>query len=165
VIRFEKLNKIEMDALKEVSKTLGIQPEWLYAVINFESKWNPQSSSEYGSAKGLLQWTNIGVKSKGLEKYKFEDSADLIKRYRTKLDQIRFPVKDYLAHYAPWSNEYEFYMTTLAPKYKDWNPIKPLPEFIQKNNPGIKTPLHYVNRIRKANDLAEIDARNFTREA
>lgn len=145
---FDKLNAEEVLALKETAKTLGVRPEWLYNLIEFESMWNPQAKSKSGSAKGLMQWTNIGTQSKGLESYKFETSADLIERYPTRLAQIKHIVKDYLKAYMPFNTEYALYMVTLAPRYKDHPLHSPLSDTIQKNNKGIKTPADYVNKIR-----------------
>lgn len=151
---FSKLTEQELQALKEVAQELKVKPEWIYSLVNFESKWNPKAQSKVSSAKGLMQWTNIGAKSKGLEKYKFESSADLIERYPTRIAQIKYPLKDYFKQYMPFNSEFELYVVTLAPAYKRWSLLKPLPEKFVKVNPGIKTPLHYVNKIRKANNLA-----------
>jgi hypothetical protein len=146
---FDKLNKEEITALKATATELGVRPEWLYSLIDFESGWNPQAKSKSGSAKGLMQWTNIGTQSKGLESYKFDTSNDIIERYPTRLAQIKHIVKDYLKAYMPFNTEYALYMVTLAPRYKNHPLHSPLSDTIQKNNKGIKTPADYINKIRK----------------
>ena len=77
-------------ALKQVCQKLGIEPSWLSACIQFESKWNPQARNNTSGAVGLIQFTTAGM-PKGYTKARIAAM--------TAAEQLQGPVYDYFYPY------------------------------------------------------------------
>jgi len=48
-----KIKKSDFDLLVKIANKLGILPNKLYTLINFESRWRPKAQNPLSSAKGL----------------------------------------------------------------------------------------------------------------
>jgi hypothetical protein len=49
--------------LVAISQRLGMDPNWISAVMAFESGYNPQARNPLGSATGLIQWISSTAKN------------------------------------------------------------------------------------------------------
>jgi len=143
--------------LIEVSASLGVQPQWLYNLIRFESGWNPLSKSgmPYNKAKvdkglenpkfarGLIQFIDSTAIDLG-----YKSADDLVDRNPDVSSQLFFPVKQYLEKYKPFPTEQSFYLSVFYPAARSWNPNQFFPDSVLAANPGINTPGDYVRKVR-----------------
>lgn len=131
-------------ALRDVSARLGVEPDWLNRLIDFESGWDPQriASNPDSTAKGLIQFIDSTAQHLG-----YENSADLIAREPTIIKQLQGPVYRYLAQFAPFPTAQSLYMSVFYPPARDWPPDQEFSERIQQYNPGIRTVADYVNKV------------------
>lgn len=139
-----KLNQSQLEILESVSKSLDINSETLYKLIDFESNWNHRAKNKLSSAKGLLQFTNSTAQWLG-----YKDSQDLIDKNNSIESQLLFPVLQYLQKYYPFPTKQSLYMSVFYPGARNWNPNKEFPENVKKVNPGITTVQSYIDKIDK----------------
>lgn len=85
------LDKDERTAARELAQFLGINANWLSAVIQKESSWNPQAKSGTSSAVGLIQFVKATRDSLGYSR------AQILAMGR--VEQLNGPVKDYFTPY------------------------------------------------------------------
>jgi hypothetical protein len=140
------LDYSELSALNEVSAALGISnPDWLKKLINFETAgtFSPTIKNPNSSARGLIQFINSTSRGLG-----YLDSYDLVTKNPTFVTQIRGPVQDYLRPYSPFRTEQSLYLSVFYPAYRNKPLSTPFPDYVLKNNPGIRTPQDYINKIR-----------------
>lgn len=128
--------------IKEVASLLSIPDSWLYNLIYFESKGNPQAENPYTKAKGLIQFMPKTAQWLG-----FKDQFDLVKRYPDFESQLKGPVYNYLQRYKPFTTEQSFYMSVFYPKYRYVPLNTEFNSIVQKYNPGIKTVKDYVKKV------------------
>ena len=115
---------------------------FLAALIDFESKFNPQAANPRSSAKGLLQFTNNTAQNLG-----YSDSLDLITKNPTFAGQIKNAVIPYLKKFAPFENQQSLYMAVFYPAARKW-PINTIfPSSVREANPGITTISDYINKV------------------
>lgn len=138
------LSKRNLKALQDISKLLEVNPSWLYQLISFESGWKPNIKNPYSSAKGLIQFIDKTAQELG-----YKNSQELIDINPTIEQQLRSPVYHYLKKYAPFPTKQSLYMAVFYPKARTWNIDTPLPDFIQKVNPGIDTVRSYIDKVDK----------------
>lgn len=131
------------NALREVAKELEVKPEWLYNLINFESRWNPKAKNPVSSARGLIQFMDSSAKELG-----YSGSQDLIDKNPTVEQQLAGPVFQYLKKYSPFPTEQSLYMAVFYPKARSWDLTDPFPSRVTKVNPGIYVVGDYVNKVR-----------------
>ncbi len=144
-----KLNELQLNILESVAKSLNLDSNDLYKLIDFESSWNPQAKNKLSSAKGLLQFTDSTAKWLG-----YKDSEDLITKNNTIESQLLFPVLQYLKKYMPFPTKQSLYMSVFYPAARNWLPGKEFPDNVKKVNPGITTVQSYIDKIeRKTNNL------------
>lgn len=129
-------------ALNEVSAKLGISPRKLYALINFESGFNPKAENPYTHAKGLIQFMPDTARGLG-----FIDQYDLVNKYPTIASQLRTPVYNYLKRYKPFTGDQSLFMSVFYPAARQWPSYRQFPDYVKKVNPGINTPADYVRKI------------------
>ncbi len=129
-------------AIKDVSNSLGVSPLKLQYLIQFESKWNPTIKNPYSSARGLIQFTDGTARNMG-----FAGSLDLVNKYPDIENQLRGPVFKYLNKYKPFRNDQSLFMSVFYPVARNWPPNKEFPLYVQKVNPGIRTPGDYVRKV------------------
>jgi len=132
----------ELKALSEVSASLGLSPNDLFKLINFESKFDPLAKNPISSARGLIQFTDSTAKSLG-----YKDSLDLVTKNNTIESQLYFPVLKYLSQFKPFPTKQSLYMSVFYPVARQWPLNKSFPDTVQKSNPGIKTVQDYVNKV------------------
>lgn len=101
-------NRAEIvDKIKSVSKNLGINPNWLMAVMNFESGLKTYAQNPYTNATGLIQFmpnTAIHLRTSvnALKQMSFINQLNYVERYyrpfKTKISSF---VDLYLATFFP----------------------------------------------------------------
>lgn len=131
-----------LKALQEVSASLGIDPNDLFNLIQFESKWNPKAKNPYSSARGLIQFTDKTAQSLG-----YKDSLDLVTKNNSIESQLYFPVLQYLSKFKPFPTKQSLYMSVFYPVARNWPLNKQFPDTVKKVNPGIVTVADYINKI------------------
>lgn len=136
-----KLSSQEDAVLKVTASRLGVNPDDLYKLINFESGWRPAAANPYSSAKGLIQFTDKTARSLG-----YSDSANLVDFNPTRIDQLPL-VEKYLSQFKPFSGKQSLYLAVFYPAARNWLPGKLFPEAVRKVNPGINTPGDYVKKV------------------
>lgn len=136
------LSKVDKNSLNNISSRLKLNPKSLFSLIKFESKWNPHIKNPYSSARGLIQFTDKTAKSLG-----YINSLDLVAKNPTIKSQLEGPVYQYLRPYSPFPTDQSLFLAVFYPKARYWPKFKAFPEFVQKVNPGIKTPNDYINFV------------------
>lgn len=137
-----KLSAEERIVLEHVSKALGTRPEWLEALIQFESGWRPAAKNPGSSARGLIQFMDATAKQLG-----YASSQALIDACPTRLDQLSGPVVRYLIRYAPLDSFQKLCMAVFYPAARKWPLDDEFPPEVQAANPGIKTVRDYINYV------------------
>ncbi len=144
--------------LVDVCNKLNIPPDWLWMLIQFESRWNPQirASMPYNQAKvtagtespkyarGLIQFIDPTAQDLG-----YRDSLDLVTRHPDSASQLQGPVYRYLARYAPFPSEQSLYLAVFYPAARNWPVNREFPDSVKAANPGINTPADYVAKVRR----------------
>jgi hypothetical protein len=125
-------------------KLIGVDKEWLWNLINFESGWNPKIKNPLSSARGLIQFMDSTAQELG-----YYNSQDLIDKNPTIESQLWGPVWKYLKQYMPFNTEQSLYMAIFYPKARTWSLDTEFPDSVKKVNPGIVTVGDYVNKVRK----------------
>ncbi len=131
----------EIIIMNSIAQNLGINPAWLYNLIQFESKWDPQARNPYSSAKGLIQFTDSTAKGLG-----FKSSEDLVSKAPSILAQLPI-VERYLTPYEPFPTRQSLYMAVFYPAARSWPVDKVFPDSVRAVNPGINTVGDYVNKV------------------
>ena len=126
----------------QAAEALGVPEEWLWALINVESRWNPKAANQRSTARGLMQWINSRARELG-----FADSLDLITKAPTVETQLPLVVRD-LKKYAPFGSLTEFALSVFAPAFRK-KPQTPLSAEAQRVNPGLKTYADYASAVIK----------------
>lgn len=135
-----------LKALQEVSASLGIDPNDLYKLIDFETAgtWNPQIKNPNSSARGLIQFTDKTARSLG-----YKDSLDLVTKNKSIESQLYFPVLQYLSKLKPFPTKQSLFMSVFYPDARKWPLNKEFPDNVKKANPGIVTVADYIGKIDK----------------
>lgn len=100
-------------AVREVGKELGIEPNWMMAVMAFETgnSFLPYIRNPTSGAVGLLQFTGPGLSSPTMSKYTQTKIARM-----SAVEQIKGPVRDYFSQYkGKIKNLGDTYMAVFAP--------------------------------------------------
>lgn len=127
---------------KEAAAALGVPEEWLWALVNVESRWNPKAANARSTARGLMQWINSRARELG-----YTDSLDLITKHPTVESQLPVLVKD-LKRFAPYTSLTDFALTVFAPAFRK-KPQTPLSAAAAAANPGLKTYADYAAAVIK----------------
>ena len=127
-------------ALNEISQRLGIKPEWLDAVIDFESGWDPSKRNPNSSATGLIQFMDDTAKSLGVTTEELQGmSTD---------EQLKFVEKYMSPHAGKMKSYQDVAMSVFYPEAIGKQGFT-FPDSVVKANSGIKTPEDYVERSLK----------------
>lgn len=100
-------------AVREVSKELKIDPNWMMAVMAFETgnSFLPYERNGKSGAVGLIQFTKSGLSGPNMGKYTQVKIARM-----TAVEQIKGPVRDYFRQYEGKINNLgDTYMAVFAP--------------------------------------------------
>lgn len=88
-------------------RNAGADPALVGAVIGFESAWDPRARNPLSGAVGLIQWTNTGARSQGLEREQIAKMSagqqlQLVGRWYSRFNTAGWRDADYyLAIFAP----------------------------------------------------------------
>jgi len=132
----------EEKALQDLALFLGVSRNALYALISFESGWNVKATNRVTGARGLIQFMPATARGMG-----YKDANDLIAKNPDRISQLKGPVKIYLSQYKPFKGDYSLFMAVFYPKARSGSPFSLFPEAVRKANPGINTPMDYVNKV------------------
>ena len=126
-------NSTDARKIVEVAQALGTKPEWLDALINFETggSYDPLQPNMGGSSgKGLIQVMDSTAKTE----FGVEDSSVLVLLYPTFDSQMDNVVLPYLKKYAPYTTQQALYMAVFYPKFMNVPPATPFPDYVQEAN-------------------------------
>jgi hypothetical protein len=131
-------------ALKDISKQLGVKPNDLSKLINFESRWNPLAVNPISGAKGLIQFTDSTARSMG-----FSSASDIVLQYPDAEAQLRGPVLKYLSQFKPFAAPYpqSLYLSVFYPAYRYYPLNAEFSDTIKMQNPGINFVGDYVAKV------------------
>jgi hypothetical protein len=93
----------EQAEVTKICKNLGIKDEWLYAVIWFESRGNPQAINKYSNATGIIQFMpktaqNLGTTVNNLYNMTVVEQLQYVEKYLKKWDD-KYDLNTYLDTY------------------------------------------------------------------
>ncbi len=98
-----------IEKINSISNYLGIDPNWLMAVMNFESGLDPSIVNPISKATGLIQFmpttaASLGTSTQQLKLMGFYNQLDYVKRYYTPYKgKIKGFVDLYLATFYPYA--------------------------------------------------------------
>lgn len=149
----------QAEKIREVAAAVGTRPEWLDALINFETggTYDPLVKNPLSSARGLIQVIDATAQ----DVFGYQDSLALVSDYPdfySQMDNVVFP---YLqsrmnTHNAgrPLDTRQSLYMAVFYPAYMNEGTSKEFPEAVKRVNPGIERVQDYIDfvnaRIRTA---------------
>ena len=132
----------ESASLDALATSLGVKSKDLLVLINFESGWNPDARNAITVARGLIQFMPDTARSLG-----FTSADELVEKYPTRQAQLDGPVRQYFQRLKPFSGSaQDLFMSVFYPAARRWSLSTPFPAPVQKSNPGIRTPLDYVQK-------------------
>lgn len=131
----------------EIANRLQIPPEWLSALIAFETAgtYDPKIKNPYSSGRGLIQVIDPTAQSE----FGAADSLALVNQYPDFNSQMEGVVYPYLKKYMPYTDLKTLSMAVFYPEYRSKPETWEFPEGIQAKNPGIKTVGDYVQHVKK----------------
>lgn len=149
------LTASESADLDKVAKDISTEPEWLWEVMNFESRLNPKAANPLSSAKGLIQFIDSTARGLG-----YKSSADLVAKHPTFSSQLKGPVRAYFLSDRPYTTRQSLQMKVFYPAARHVPPDTTFKSLyakagkssaaFEKANPGIKTVADYVAKVTKA---------------
>jgi hypothetical protein len=146
------LTPSQTNALNTLAVNLGANPDWLWAIIQSESSWNPLAANPSTSAQGLIQFMDATAKGLG-----YASSQDLIDQHPDVEGQLLGPVQAYLEKFKPFPT-FESVVGAVFYPANRYNPTKPLPGAAMQANSGISSVQSYADLIRKRLGLAAVSA-------
>jgi Transglycosylase SLT domain len=143
----EKKPMDKEQALATLSLDLGVPPDWLRSLIEFESGWNPKATNKITGARGLIQFMPDTARALG-----FKDADDLVNQYPDAVSQLLNPVRKYF-HTAPnkppYPTKQSLFMSVFYPAARSWSIDTVFPDSVRRANPNITTVGDYVNFVEK----------------
>lgn len=146
------LTDTEKAALHEVAARLGVPPDWVAAVINFETAgtWDPRIKNPNSSAMGLIQFLDTTAKGLG-----YTSAFDLVNKHPTIESQLRGPVLKYFLNHGPkFKSKQELWFSVFMPRYKRapldtviYADDKVKQAAFRRANPGIVTVGDYYHKL------------------
>ena len=149
-----------MARVMQVAHRIGANPAHLAALIQHESRWNPQA--QYGDisgtkpfnpeiAQGLIQFIpstarGLGTTSQAIHAMTFDQQMDLVEEYM--LDRARETLKG-----GPLDSLLKVALAVFQPAYMHLPPNTPLPASAQAANPGIRTIADYTDAVFRSNPV------------
>jgi len=148
------LTDTEKQALHDVAAKLGVPPDWVAAVINFETAgtWDPKAKNPNSSAMGLIQFIDSTAKGLG-----YTSAFDLVNKHPTIESQLRGPVLKYFLQHGPrFASKQELWLSVFLPRYKRasldtviYSDDAKKQERFRRANPGIITVGDYYHKLEK----------------
>lgn len=140
----------KQEIIIEAADRIGTRPEWLDALINFETRgtYDPLIRNPKSSAKGLIQFIDASAQDMG-----FNDSLSLVNTFNTFESQMFNAVIPYFELKArqngikSYMTKQALYMAVFYPDYWDKSIVKPFPAHVREVNPGIDTPADYIRYV------------------
>lgn len=128
----------------DLSKRLGINPNWVMAVMHFESRFKPTAKNPYSSATGLIQFIESTAKGLGTS------TAQLYQM--TAVEQLYY-VEKYLNQYRSHLRDFvSVYLAVFYPKaiVQNWDYNRHFGDRIAKvNDIFVKNGVLTINTIRQ----------------
>lgn len=150
MVFFSKLSDAENAALTGIASSVGVNPDSLYKLIDFESRWDPAARNPISGARGLIQFVNSTSREMG-----FIDADDLYLKNPTRTEQLPL-VAQYLYRYAPYTDDQSLAMAVFYPAYRNVPVDTVFPRYVQDQNPGIVTVMDYLSKVYGKNWLPPI---------
>lgn len=141
------IKDIPMDkeqAIAAVSIDLNVPPDWLRALVKFESNDDPKARNKVTGARGLIQFLHSTARSIG-----FKDADDLVNQYPDYPSQLLNPVLKYLRQFKPFPTKQSLYMSVFYPAARNWTADTVFPDTVRAANPNIDTVGDYVAFVEK----------------
>lgn len=136
------LTPSQRTAAARAAQRLGIEVDWLLAVIQNESGGDPKIKNPKSSARGLIQFIDSTARGLG-----YQSSQDLVNRFPSFESQVEGPVVAYYRQFGPWASRDEFLGTAFYPAYRRGKLDVVLPPDVRAANPGIATLRDYAKRV------------------
>lgn len=136
----------EKKELIQVSGKLNVKPESLAKLIIFESGFKPWAKNPLSGAMGLIQFTNQTARNMG-----YRGAYDLVSKYPSIIQQLRFPVYQYLSKFKPFPSEKSLYLSVFYPAARNKPNWYIFPANVRKLNPGITTIGDYIRKVNRSN--------------
>ena len=131
-------------ALDQTAALLAIPSEWLKALIDFESSWNPAARNASTGARGLIQFLPKTAQALG-----YLNADDLVLKFPTAAAQLKTPVYAYLKQFKPYPTKQSLYMAVFYPAARSWPTTAFFPDTVRKANPNIDTVQNYIDHVEK----------------
>ncbi len=153
---FPGLTDPEAAALVDTARAIGTDPNYLWELVNLESRHNPLARNPSSGARGLIQFMPSTAKLLG-----YASADDLVVKHPTHESQMRGPVRDYFLRLAPVKAPYKtrqaLFMKVFVPAAMNVPPDTTFQSLFTSlgksqsyiatfhaQNPGIKTVADYV---------------------
>ena len=133
------------DLIVTVSEEIGIRPNWLANVINFESGGNPRARNKYSDATGLIQFMPSTARSHGT-------TVDQLREMSGR-EQMEYVRSYFMKHKGRLNSQEDVYMAVFYP-VAIGKPDFRFPPEVPGSNPGIYTPRDYVEKANRRAKLA-----------
>ena len=134
-----------VDRLFALANTLGVKPEWIANVIQFESGWNPASVNPNGGASGLIQFypgstdRALGTTVEAIRRMGVSQQFGLVERYF--LGGAQHP-----SFAGKLKSQLDVFMAVFQPDAIGKGLWYAFSEGVRRNNPGILTASDYYNK-------------------
>lgn len=136
---------LEEATLNEVALAIGCEPWKLFAIMWSESKCSTIVKNPFGSARGLIQFTDATAQTLG-----YLSSEKLVQKHPDRVSQMKGPVVKYFRDlWKVLPNDLNDMVGVLFyPKFRR-TPEKRLPEKVIAVNPGIDSIATYAKKIER----------------
>jgi hypothetical protein len=140
------------DKIKEIAQKIGTRPEWLDALINFETAgtYSPKIKNPYSSARGLIQITDAAAQNI----FRASGSLELVNKYPdfySQMDNVVLPYflhrKRYYNNNRPFDTKQSLFMAVFYPTYINKPVNTQFPDSVKNVNPGIDTIGDYITKV------------------
>lgn len=137
--------------VRDIASDLGMNPDWLMAVMNFETAgtFSPSIKNPYSSAVGLIQFLSSTAEALGTT------TGDLLLMTNVQqLDYVKKYYKNVISEHGTIDNVAEAYLAVFYPAAINYPMDKALPAGIVRSNPvfdlntdGIITKQEIIDKI------------------
>jgi hypothetical protein len=139
-------------AVIRVANEVDTRPEWLAAVINWETgaKWRSDTKNPHSGATGLIQFLSstagkLGTSLASLAQLGEVDQMAWVRLYLDRVASGQWDDKQV----GPLDTPQALAMAVFYPYARYWDADRAFPANVTKNNPGINTPGDYMRKLKK----------------